>query len=191
MISALMANRLLSKALAVSLLIVLLASISNLIIGSLIQRFGEQLQRNQHLEETAGRYINFISNEEHYLKIRERIDAYPLRDILYTAPSDTSLGAVLQADVRQLILQAGGRIDSMQSIQTTEKDELRKIGVSISMRTDIETLTEIVKKIKAAAKLMKIDNAVIRAPEIQPEIGQPALTLRCDIFAYGRIEAGN
>ena len=191
MTSALIANRLLSKALAVSLLIVLLASFSNLIIGPLIQRFGEQFQRIQHLEKTAERYINFIANEEPYLKIRERINAYPLRDILYAAPSDTSLGAVLQAEVRQLILQVGGRIDSMQSIQTTEKDELRKIGVSISMRTDIETLTEIVKKIKAAEKLMKIDNAVIRAPEIQPEIGQPALTLRCDIFAYGRIEAGN
>lgn len=191
MTSVVIANRLLSKALAVSLLIVLLASISNLIIGPLIQRFGEQFQRNQHLEKTAERYISFIANEEPYLEIRERINAYPLRDILYAAPSDTSLGAVLQAEVRQLILQVGGRIDSMQSIQTTEKDGLRKIGVSISMRTDIKTLTEIVKKIKDAEKLMKIDNAVIRAPEIQPEIGQPALTLRCDIFAYGHIEAGN
>lgn len=191
MTSVVIANRLLSKALAVSLLIVLLASISNLLIGPLIQQFGEQFQRNQHLEKTAERYINFIANEEPYLKIQERISAYPSRNMLYTAPSDTSLGAILQADVRQLILQAGGRIDSMQSIQTTEKDELRKIGVTISMRTDIEILTEIVKKLKSAEKLMKIDNAVIRAPEIQPEIGQPALTLRCDIFSYGRIKAAN
>lgn len=186
--SPLVANRLLAKIVAISLLLVVASAFIDLIVEPIAGLFSEQLQRNQQLAATAVRYSHIIANEEKNHQTLARIEANPVPDMFYHAASDTSLGALLQADIRQLITQAGGRIDSMQSLQAGGEHATRKIGVSISIRTDIKTLTKIFQELKAASKLIKMDNTMIRAAEIQPDIGQPILTVRCDIFAYGKIE---
>ena len=180
-------NPLLSRALAITLLITAIVVLSKWLVQPTIQHFIEQWHKNSQIEESVRRYSMIIANEQAYKDSLNKIQASPLPKIWYNAASVTSLGAQIQNDVRDIIVAAGGSIDSMQSLQAIQENDMTKIGISISMRTDIKKLATILQRLTDHHKLLRADNIIIRAAEKQASIGQPSLSLKWDIVGFGTL----
>jgi Tfp pilus assembly protein PilO len=184
-------NPRLSKGLAITLLVISLMLFFELTLHPAYRILEQQWKANSQLEDAVNRYSNIIASEALYKKTIEDIEAQPLPNILYSAASATSLSALLQNDVRELIIQSGGIIDSLQSIPVAQENGLYKMGVKLSMRTDMEILSTLLQRISSTEKLLNTDNVIIRSAENQSTTAVPIITIRWDIYGYGTIHPAN
>lgn len=179
------ANPHLARILAIAILVTLLVGIGQWVVQPILRLFSDQWQQNTQLEMAVSRYSMIIANKQRYKDSLSKIEANPLPQIFYSAPTTTSLGALIQNDVRELVMGAGGSIDSMQSLQSAQENGVTKVGVSLTMRIDTATLARLLRAIGNHGKLLRIDNITLRAPEIQPPTGMPMISLKWDIIGYG------
>ncbi|MFC7047849.1 type II secretion system protein GspM [Emcibacter nanhaiensis] len=172
------------KALAATILMVLLFAVVFGILLPLSDLFGQKRDSVSTLEDRIARYQNILGREEAYRERLVEIEAAPLPGIAYEATSLTAASASLQNDIRQMIGRSGGRIESMQTLPPLQEGPFRKIGVRMSLRTDMKSLVQFLEGLDRHQKLVLADNISMRTSERQNNNRPPEVVIRWDLYGY-------
>ena len=177
------------KALAATILVVLLFAVLFGLLLPLSGLFAERRDSVNTLEDRVARYQNILGREEAYRKRLNEIEVAPLPRIAYEATSLTAASASLQNDIRQMIGRSGGRIETMQTLPPVPEDPFRKIGVRLSLRTDMKTLVQFLEALDRHQKLVLADNISLRTNERQNSRRTPEIMIRWDLYGYALMSA--
>ena len=111
----------------------------------------------------------------------------PLPDIVYRAPSAELLTTLLQNDARSLIQDAGGRIDSIQTIRPSLDDSRYTLGSRMSMQCEVGVLLAVLESFNRHDKLLTLDNISLRTSDLEIGSEAPLISVRWDLIAYGEL----
>lgn len=157
----------------------------------LLPIFSSISDRREQVELLENRGLNYlrIINQENTLRDKlEKAQNLPLPDLFYHGVTDVDLNAQMQADVRRLIDQAGGRINNMQSIAIVESDNMYRVGFRMESQMDMAALTRILEQFRRHNKLLNLDNLSLRTQEQQNPNSSPIIAVRWEIFGYGLLD---
>jgi general secretion pathway protein M len=88
-----------------------------------------------------------------------------LRDLFLVGDTAALAGAELQAQLRGLIEQAGGRLESSQILKTTEEaDAVPRLVVQVRMRADARAMLEVLHRLESGRPLLHVGALSISAP---------------------------
>lgn len=97
---------------------------------------------------------------------------------------------VMVEQISTLVEQSGAKIDTLQPSPAVERDHLARFPLRLTMRTDLQHLTAVMQRIRAAVPLLSVDHLAIRAPERPDEPLQVEMTLTAYVIVNGQAAGG-
>ena len=149
--------------------------------------FAAKIATIEQLEATVARYQRVEAMSDVYRARLEEVRGSPLPDIVYRAPSPELLTTRLQNDARSLIRDAGGRIDSMQTIRPSLDDSRYTLGSRMSMQCEVGVLLAVLESFNRHDKLLTLDNISLRTSDLEIGSEAPLISVRWDLIAYGEL----
>jgi uncharacterized protein YukE len=99
----------------------------------------------------------------------------------------THVAATIQANLRQMVIAAGGTVRSTLDLPATSEGGFQRIGIEIDGEGDIVAVRKTLAAIESAQPYLFIGDLDLRAPEFIPAANKdvsPKLSMRFDVFAY-------
>lgn len=187
-------NPLLSRILAVGLLILALYGLMFEIAAPVIKAREAAYRDVERLRELAAEYEKRRPNIP---ALKQRLaglrDTRASQDLYLTGKNATLVGARLQSRIKSLTEAAGGRLVSTQTFQRQEKDQVSQVAVRVQMTSSIGVIRQVFHSLEGGHPFLRIDNVTIRAPRTAYKRGRQQqadlLMVRYDVIGYLRNEA--
>ena len=97
---------------------------------------------------------------------------------------------VMVEQISAIVEQSGAKIDTLQPSPAVERDHLTRFPLRLTLRTDLQHLTEVMRRSRAAVPLLSVDHLAIRAGEKPGEPLQVEMTLTAYVIVNGQAAGG-
>ena len=189
---------LISRTLALTLLLLLLLGGYRLLAQPALERFAANERRIEQLGELLQRYQTLRAEQP---DLAERLADLESRDQAasgyWESASDVLIAAKLQDHVSQTVQAHGGSMISMQVVDTPSADNgtnrRRRTSLRIRLTATIDGLAAILQAIETGMPFMFIERLSVTPAGRRPPAGSEALAettqsldVRLDLFGYGR-----
>ena len=182
---------LLSRLLAVGLLVLVIGFAWIIFVGPLQASFDAQQTRILRATELLVRYEKALDNEP---KLRAEIedlrksDGSP--DPFLKGDNTQIIAASLQNQIQTLVAGEPGDIRSIQVLLETEEDGFEKIGLRVTLTAGIPSMQKIFYEIESSVPALFIDNLDVRTNvrrRRRNEESTNRVQIRFDVFGYRKL----
>lgn len=185
---------LLSRLLAVGLLVLLLAGAYLIGIDPLVTTYRVNEMAIAESQALLGR-LGVIATGQHDLeqRVHELTELHASEPYYLTRETDALAAVELQDRVSEAINKNGGTIRSIQPLQTEKEDEFQRVTLRVQLTTTIESLFHIIYELETTQPFLFLDNVEIKArpPRVtaDSQAGELPLTITLDLYGYQPPEA--
>lgn len=183
-------NRLFRRGLAIAILGLLIGGV----IWGLLTSYLESQSSLTQLEKMQARYDQAIGSEG---SLRQRLEdlqgAEVKSDALLSGESVALVGAQLQARLKQIIREAGGRLETTQMLSSEQDASLEKIMVRASMSVSTKTLQKILYVLETQRPYLFIDQLDIKTFIQRRAVDKAqteSLKVTIDFYGYRKLGGG-
>jgi general secretion pathway protein M len=190
------------KFLALTLLLACLFALFRFVAEPLYTEYNANRAAIAQIHQLESRYLSIAAGRPDLAhRLREIEAGVNLSELSYPAASDALTGASMQSTVKDLVSDAGGRLNSSQILAAVEESGFRRIAIRVQMVADVTSLQSILYELESRQPYLFIDNVTIRANRAsrrrqvrrrsnRPEAIRPAnedeLNIRFDVLGYAR-----
>lgn len=189
---------LLSRALAIALLLAVAAGVWLGAVQPTLARWHEARSQIEQTRELLARYSRINAGREQLESEVEhwRQDVLP-KSGAFSGGNPDGVAAELQSTVSNIVKAGGGDLLSIQILNQGEEGELRTVAVRVQFGADVEALMRMLHDIESTVPYLFIDNLQIRAGRMTARSrirvtgagradAADTLFVTCDVFGYLR-----
>lgn len=185
---------LISRLLALALLVLVLVVAWLLIIEPERAAFAEQDTRIERAIQLLARYERIIGEEAGLRAEIERLrqsDGSP--DPFLKGESSQIIAAELQNQIQNMVSGEPGDIRSIQVLPETQEDGFEKIGLRVTLTAAVPAMQKVFYDIETAVPALFIDNLDVRTNIRRRRNVETTdrLQVRFDVFGYRKLVVGN
>jgi general secretion pathway protein M len=186
---------LVSRLLALGLLVLVIAVAWMVFVGPLQAAFDAQESRIERATELLERYERALENEPNLRAEIEGLrqsDGTP--DPFLKGQSTQIIAANLQNRIQTLVAGEPGDIRSIQVLPESEEDGFEKIGLRVTLTAGIPTMQKIFYDIESSVPALFIDNLDVRTNirrRRRNEESTNRVQIRFDVFGYRKQAGGD
>jgi general secretion pathway protein M len=182
------------KVLAVVLLVAAVFAAWELVVRPIAAEFAEHEEAVEQNEQLLARFARVAASRGALEKERDRLRGeINGRSGLLAGNNPALVGAGLQDQIKGIVSNHGGRLQSAQILQATSQKEFTRVSVRVVMTSEVPSLQKILYDIETATPYLFVDDVdvrkrVVRRPRQQgrsPEV-EEQLTVRLTVFGYVR-----
>lgn len=160
-----------------------------LLVGSILwTSFSFYRDSSQNARQLEARLITYEKAIRFEPEIRQRIEEIqnPVANIvsLLAGENEALAGAQLQQHLKTIALNAGGMIESTQSLKTIDEGSLQKITVRAQMTVSNRALQEILYALEAGKPYVYVENLNINIQTQSSDVAQDLLKITIDLYGY-------
>jgi hypothetical protein len=182
-----------SRALALTILVGLLAIAYLAIIQPIVESRADQREQIERLETALVRYQR-VSQERapREAKLAELKQRAAGEDGLLRGANETLMAAAIQNRIKALVASAQGELRSIQILPAQSDGHLRRITVRGQMSMTIDAAQRVFHDLEGGEPLLFLDNVNIRAQETRRrrerdrEHAEDLLDVRLDVYGYAQ-----
>lgn len=187
-----MKNLVLSRFVALILLIILLLSLYLLLINPLFASYRDNQEKINVLQHELNNYQLVSSYKSDLEEQEQRLSGLQATQGYYLRNNTQALAAAeLQAYVKKVIEDAGGRLLSTQPISNAASGSFHRIQVRVRMQGDIETLQQSFHALESGVPILILDDVILT----QAKTGQrrsaakltDTLSVNFDLMGFMRV----
>ncbi|MEE8622980.1 MAG: type II secretion system protein GspM [Alphaproteobacteria bacterium] len=184
---------LVSRSLAVAILVAALAALWVLLVAPVTEKFEGYGRSISHSRELLVRHLQIAAQRARLeTELEELRRAQSSTGRFLEGGGIELVAAEAQNKVKNLIDANGATLKSTQILPAQEKDNFRKLTIRVTMSADTEALQKIFHALETANPYLFLDNIDIRARRRRARRGrsvsQGELQIRFDLYGYMRIE---
>lgn len=184
---------LVSRSLAVAILVAALAAVWVLLAAPVTEKFEGYGRSISHSRELLVRHLQIAAQRARLERELEELRrAQSLTGRFLEGGGIELVAAEAQNKVKNLIDANGATLKSTQILPAQEKDNFRKLTIRVTMSADTEALQKIFHALETANPYLFLDNIDIRSRRRRARQGrsvrQGELQIRFDLYGYMRIE---
>lgn len=175
--------RLLHRASALSILLLLLAAS----IGIVVSLAEDLSSGSEHLEQSRRLLAGYQRIGAQRLQIEQSLAAVRQAEAALPGPwpgaTPELAASQMQAEVKRLVESAGGQIRTVQPVPAATESGFERFGLRLELAVPMTALPPLLQAIEAHTPYLFLDKIDIRAPDGQVT-GMPLLTVRGDVSGY-------
>lgn len=184
---------LVSRSLAVAILVAALAALWVLLVAPVTEKFEGYGRSISHSRELLVRHLQIAAQRARLeTELEELRRAQSSTGRFLEGGGIELVAAEAQNKVKNLIDANGATLKSTQILPAQEKDNFRKLTIRVTLSADTEALQKIFHALETANPYLFLDNIDIRARRRRARRGrsvsQGELQIRFDLYGYMRIE---
>ncbi|MEE8279319.1 MAG: type II secretion system protein GspM [Alphaproteobacteria bacterium] len=184
---------LVSRSLAVAILVAALAALWVLLVAPVTEKFEGYGRSISHSRELLVRHLQIAAQRARLeTELEELRRAQSSTGRFLEGGGIELVAAEAQNKVKNLIDANGATLKSTQILPAQEKDNFRKLTIRVTMSADTEALQRIFHALETANPYLFLDNIDIRSRRRRARRGrsvsQGELQIRFDLYGYLRIE---
>lgn len=184
---------LVSRSLAVAILVAALAALWVLLVAPVTEKFEGYGRSISHSRELLVRHLQIAAQRARLERELEELRRAQSSTGRFLEGGGIELvAAEAQNKVKNLIDANGATLQSTQILPAQEKDNFRKLTIRVTMSADTEALQRIFHALETANPYLFLDNIDIRSRRRRARRGrsvsQGELQIRFDLYGYMRIE---
>lgn len=177
------------KVFAVLLLLLLLGNIYLLVIFPLQNYYNKHSDQITSLRNDYKEYYQIsLSREELETEAKRISDMRESQGYFLKSDSSSLAAAELQAHVKKIIENSGGRLLSTQPIPTADSNKLQTVHVRVRMQGDMTVLHKMLHGLEAGKPTVILDNVVLSHVNISKrytkKMTQAAISVNFDIIGF-------
>lgn len=108
----------------------------------------------------------------------------PLWQRLYKTQALDKTVLELQGDLRAIVTETSGMTPTIEKVEPVTEDVLTRVGVRLTFSASIDRLASTLERLQQHAKLLRIEQLIIQAPDFQPPNTNPALSVQVQISGF-------
>ena len=179
-------NGVLGKAVAVSVLALLIGAFYVVILSPVLSSYDIRAQVLEQRRETVRRYENAVRDLPRLrASAKQRRDVGQQAELLLAGSSDAVAAAALQSSLKDMIEGEGAKIASASTLPPELAGDFRRVGVRVAFSGNLQLLTTVLLDVEGAQPALAVGNVELHvASDSEGQDEDPDLAISLDIFGY-------
>ena len=103
---------------------------------------------------------------------------------LYKTQALDMMALELQGDLRTIVSETAEMTPAIEKVEPVTEDKLTRISARLTFSASIDRLASTLERFQQHPKLLRIEQLIIQAPDIQPPNTNPALSVQVQISGF-------